>query len=364
VATAVVSDLHLGAARGDIARAGEARERLLEALAAADRIVLLGDVLELRERPVGEVLARARPFFEALGAAAAGRRVTIVPGNHDHALAEPWLSRLRLDGAVLGAEAEWRVAPGDGLAGRLAELMPAAELTLAYPGLRLRDDVYATHGHYLDLHLSVPRLETIAASAVRLASGRRAAPLRSAAEHEALLAPLYALGFGFAQGASPERLRRSGALSRSVFARAGDGRRGRRAAAVALAEVVIPAGVAALNRAGLGPFSADLSGEELRRAGLRAMGAVADGLRLDAAHVVFGHTHRPGPLPDDVAGEWRSPCGRRLWNSGSWVHEPVLLGGDARGSPYWPGTALYVPDEGEPALAAALAEVSLPGRSG
>ena len=44
--------------------------------------------------------------------------------------------------------------------------MPDVELTLAYPGLRLRPDVYATHGHYLDLHLTVPRLESIAASAM------------------------------------------------------------------------------------------------------------------------------------------------------------------------------------------------------
>ena len=92
--------------------------------------------------------------------------MVLVPGNHDHALAEPWLGRLRLEGRPLGPENEWRVEAGDGLAGRLSELLPEADVTLAYPGLFLRPDVYATHGHYLDLHLTVPRLESIAATAM------------------------------------------------------------------------------------------------------------------------------------------------------------------------------------------------------
>ncbi len=97
--TAIVSDLHLGAlGESDVARVPARRERLLHALAGADRVVLLGDVLELRHRPLAELLELVRPFFEEVGNVAAGRSVLIVPGNHDHALAEPWLARLRLRG--------------------------------------------------------------------------------------------------------------------------------------------------------------------------------------------------------------------------------------------------------------------------
>ena len=68
-----------------------------------------------------------------------------------------------------------------------------------------------------------------------------------------------------------------------------------------------PLAVAALNRAGLGPLRAEISGTELRRAGLRAMGEVAARLGLGESYVVFGHTHRSGPLPRDgrphAAGE-------------------------------------------------------------
>ena len=73
-----------------------------------------------------------------------------------------------------------------------------------------------------------------------------------------------------------------------------------------------PLTIAALNRLGIGPLKADLSGVELRRAGLRAMGEVVARLGIDARHVIFGHTHRSGPLPDDDAGEWRLAGGGQL----------------------------------------------------
>jgi hypothetical protein len=190
--TALISDLHLGAVGGaDVARRPEALERLVEALAPADRIVLLGDLLEMRERSVADLLDVTRPFFDGLADAAAGKRVTLVAGNHDHALAEPWLTRERLSADPLAAENEWGVEAGerDGPAGWIASRLSGAEVTIAYPGLRLRPDVYAVHGHYLDLHLTVPRLESIAASAMARMTGRGRDP-GSAAGYEAVLAPL------------------------------------------------------------------------------------------------------------------------------------------------------------------------------
>src|SRR5919107_2275954 len=116
--TAVVSDLHLGALGGaDVARDGDERDALVDAVKDADRRVLLGDVIELRERPLAESLEVARPVLEALGRALAGRTVVLVPGNHDHAFAEPWLAGLRLDAQALGTETEWQGGRGGGGAG-------------------------------------------------------------------------------------------------------------------------------------------------------------------------------------------------------------------------------------------------------
>src|SRR5919112_353568 len=72
--TALISDLHLGAVGGaDVARRPEAVERLVEALAPAERIVLLGDLLEMRERSVADLLDVTRPFFDRLAEAAASQ---------------------------------------------------------------------------------------------------------------------------------------------------------------------------------------------------------------------------------------------------------------------------------------------------
>ena len=369
--TAVVSDLHVGGLAGnDIAREGKPLAALVEAVAGADRLVLLGDVVELRERPLADALEVARPLIEALGDALKGRPVILVPGNHDHALAEPWLARLRLQGDELPSEAEWPVAGDDGAAGRIAGWMPGCEVTLAYPGLRLRPDVYATHGHYLDLHLTVPRLESIAASAMgRLTKLGRSADC--AADYETILAPLYAFYAGLAQGASAGALARGSSFSRTVWKRASDARapdapganpavpgsRAERVSAAAtrflLGRVTIPSAVAALNVLGLGPFRATLTGEELRRSGLEAMARVAEALSPGTEHVIFGHTHRPGPLPEDDGSEWITGSGTRLWNTGSWLRESAFLR-TGRKSPYWPGTVLDLVDDDPPRIQNAL----------
>ena len=367
--TAVVSDLHLGGLSGaDVARSGRPLDALAESVSDADRLILLGDIVELRERPLAQALEVARPVLERLGRAMAGRPVVIVPGNHDHALAEPWLARLRLAGDRLPAEAEWPVAPDDGAVGRISEWMPDVELTVAYPGLRLRDDVYATHGHYLDLHLTIPRLESIAASAMGRIT-KLGHDARSAADYETILAPLYAFYAGLAQGASAAALARGSSFSRTVWQWASDGRGAEnpappsepsaavaardRASAVAtrflLGRVTIPGAVAALNVLGLGPFRATLTGEELRRSGLDAMAHVAELLAPDTPHVIFGHTHRPGPLARDELTEWTTASGTRLWNCGSWLHEGAFVR-TGQDSPYLPGTVLTVDDDGPPSV--------------
>ena len=72
-------------------------------------------------------------------------------------------------------------------------MLQPASLDVVYPGLWLDDGVYATHGHYLDRHVTVPSFE-------RLGSGVLGRLLRAPAEaaaspddYEVALAPMYEL---------------------------------------------------------------------------------------------------------------------------------------------------------------------------
>ncbi|MGH2893447.1 MAG: hypothetical protein ACRDPM_09300, partial [Solirubrobacteraceae bacterium] len=109
-----------------------------------------------------------------------------------------------------------------------------------------------------------------------------------------------------------------------------------------------PLVIAALNRAGLGPLRAEVSGPALRRSGLRGMDQVCARLGGGADYVIFGHTHRAGPLAGDDPAEWVSAHGSRLINSGCWVHEPAFVGPDASQSPYRTGFCVVVEDTDPP----------------
>jgi predicted phosphodiesterase len=384
VRTVVVSDTHLGMARRrDLLRLPEPRSALAERVRGADHLVLLGDLLELREAPLREALADAEPLFRALGEAlGAAGRVTIVPGNHDHRLARSLIEARRLAGDPPGEAAprnrgpghllrnRWpgpllrpadgdasEAAPATGPLATLAAWLAPAELRLAYPGLWLRDDVYATHGHYLDCHVTIPTFERLAIAATTRAIGRPSPHAHDADDYEAAVGPLYDLTYSLAQGSTRGRQLLRGGRSATVWQRlaGSDGRR--RIGTRLLAATVLPAAVGALNLAGLGPLTADLSGPSLRRSALRAMATVARDLGVGAAHVVFGHTHRSGPWPRDDASEWTLPSGGSLINTGSWILEPAFLGRDPWESPYWPGTAVVVDDDAPPRLERLLDEL-------
>ncbi len=359
MATAIISDLHLGTVSGaDVARHPVVRQRLLEALAPADRVVLLGDALELRERPTAEVLDLARPLLEGLGEVTEGKQLVIVAGNHDHELVAPALDAARLDGATsLTAEATFDAAHSP-LVTRVATLMPGTEIVLAYPGIRLREDVYATHGHYLDLHLTVPRMECVLASALARFTGGRTQGAPPLEAYEAALSPLYAFAHSVVQGSPARAVTKGGNLSRDVWKRSNpDGERG--LAGLAMGKVAIPAAVAAINAAGLGPFRPDISSVELRRSGLRAMAEVVAATAVQADHVIFGHTHRAGPLDGEVEGWWL-PGGARLTNTGSWLYEAVFVDGSGPSNPYWPGRITWLGASGPPEQVGVLVDVDLP----
>ena len=164
--TLVVSDLHLGThTRRDVLRRPAALQSLLEGLSGVERLVLLGDAIELRHGPVRDALAAARDPLRRIGEALGeGAEVVVVPGNHDHHLAEPWLERRarRTAPPPLGVESavDWR--QWEALA-TIARWLAPAQVRAAYPGVWLRDDVYATHGHYCDRHTTVPMFERLAA---------------------------------------------------------------------------------------------------------------------------------------------------------------------------------------------------------
>jgi len=349
--TLVISDLHLGARTGiDVLRRRELREPLLRSLADAERVVVLGDLLELRQGPGREALAAARPFFEELGGAVGDREVVVVPGNHDHQLVAPWLERRGREPRGPPLRAEERIAPHDAspLAAQLAEWAAPARLEVAYPGVWLRDDVYATHGHYLDRHTTLPAYERIGAALVERLVRPLPDPLATPDDYEAILAPIYALLHEAAQYV-PEA---AGAAYNGATIRLWDSMRGdasrRRRARYALLAVGVPLAVAALNRAGLGPLHPDLSGRALRRASLEAMSEVVARLGIDARYVVFGHTHRAGPFAGDDPADWTTPAGTHLVNSGNWTYEPAFLTDTPNESPYWPGVCVAVEDAGPP----------------
>jgi hypothetical protein len=354
VRTAIVSDLHLGSAFGeDLLRDAAIRRTLLDEIGGADRLVLLGDVLELRELPLPAVIDAVKPFFEELGEVMAGRPVVLVPGNHDHRLAEPLLEEQALDEQPLGLEQT--AEPAGVAAGRIAGWLGGAELRIAYPGIWLRDDVYAMHGHYMDCHWRLPRLECIAAASVIRAFG----PLPESArpgDYERVLRPVYGLSFSLAQSGLARRATRPSERAwRTMAARDHASSRLRRAALRAAIAAGVPAAIWSVNRALRAEFATDLSAVSITRSGILATTELTRRLGLEAGHVITGHTHRGGPNEGDT--EWELPGGS-LHNSGSWVFASAFHRPGTPPGPYWPGTVTWLDEDGPPRRVRLLQERS------
>ena len=79
---------------------------------------------------------------------------------------------------------------------------------------------------------------------------------------------------------------------------------------------------------------------------------VVRGSRIGARYVLFGHTHRTGPLArDDRVGVDARPARTDLINTGCWVHERAFLGRGSRAdatSPYRAGFAVRLGESGPP----------------
>ena len=303
----------------------EALEALLDALDGVDRLVLLGDVVELLEGRPEQAMAAAEPVLRAVGARLGrGREVIVVPGNHDQALVRSWS---RVQGAYLAIDASVPVDATPLLA-RVTSWLTPASVRVHYPGVWLTERVWATHGHYLDRHL----LPEVAYGIARGLLGRLPRDGATPADYEQ------------AGGPSITRLEAllTNRLPRPLAALWDD-----------LVEVLRAATMPGIPRRLLGrriaPLTAMLLGAQARRASIPALGRVVHRLGVDAEWVVFGHVHRHGPLGGDDPSRWRGPGGRpRLANSGSWVYEPLLVHRAGPSHPYWPGGAILLQDAHDP----------------
>jgi UDP-2,3-diacylglucosamine pyrophosphatase LpxH len=339
VRTLLVSDLHLGSRLGrDVLRHPETLSVLLEALAGVDRLVLLGDTLELAEGRPRQALAAARPILEAIGARMGPERtIVLVPGNHDRALARTWA---RAQGDALAPDA---LVPQDSTA-LLAEVtgwLAPARVEVRTPGVWLNDRVWATHGHYLDRHLAPESAWGLRRAHVRRA--RRADPptVVGAAAYERSRRP---------RTTAESRLIR--ALPRPLATLVEDVAELLRAATIPSPRRLQPHRFAPLTRI--------LLGLQMQRASIPALAHATARVGVDADWVIFGHVHRSGPREADDPETWAAPGGRpRIANTGSWVYEPLLLHRGRPPHPYWPGGAVVVEDDDDPRAVGLLDDVDV-----
>lgn len=342
--TLLISDLHLGGRLNtDILRADAPRERLKERIAEVDRLVLLGDVLEFRHSPQRDALREGLPILTDLaGALRKGTEVVLVPGNHDWSLIEGWNAKRSFGPkAPLPLGLEQRISAHEASdAASAVEQAMGRSIELAYPGLWIDDGVFATHGHYLDVHALLPTVERLGAGALQRISGEKVPLSATPGDYERVLAPWYAF-----IGASVERLSAQNSTRRATTGARAYKNIMSKGASGRVLELGLRAGVAALNATGIGPLSAEISGQAMIASAMHAMDEVDARLRIGADHLIFGHCHRPGPLPEDDASAWLTRVGTKLINTGNWTYEPRFQASAGSDGAYWPGTAVIV-DEG------------------
>ena len=322
----MLSDLHLGSRlRHDVLTHQEPLNRLLEALEGIERLVLLGDVVELLEEPAGGAMDVAEPILRLIGRTlGVGREVIFVPGNHDRALVAGWIRRV---GAGLAPDSRVPLDATPELA-HVASWLAPSQVRVHYPGVWLAPGVWATHGHYLDRHL----LPEAAFGVTRGLLGRVPRPGALPIDYE------------LAGGPSLTHLEALviKVLPRPLAALADD-------VAELIRASTMPLGPRRLLRPGMARLTASVLGAQVRFASLPALSHVVGRLGVDAEWVLFGHVHRLGPLPDDLQTRWRGPQGRpHLLNTGSWVYEPLLVHNATAPHPYWPGGAVILEDDRVP----------------
>lgn len=326
--TLVVSDLHLGnRGRHDVLRLAEIRERLFAAVADAERLVLLGDTVELMHRQPHRSMIVAEPVLRALGQALGpDREVVVVPGNHDAPLLRSWALA---QGAQLQTSHPVPLTASPALE-LVASWLTPARVRVNYPGVWLGDRIWATHGHYLDHHL-------LPDSPFGL--------LRRAARDTRATSPM-----------EYERLHRYGRRSRESWPARLLARPGATVIQGAIERLrVLPQ---VMLDTGLAPVTAKLLDVQMRRSATPGMARVVRHLGIDADWVLFGHVHRRGPIGDETWPDGNGPGRPRLVNTGAWLYEPLLADRATAPHPYWPGGAVLLGDGETPRCVGLLDDVS------
>lgn len=300
--TLVISDIHLGQGGGiSVLTRPRPLAMLLDALDRHDRLVLLGDTVEMQEVHPAQSFPVAEPVLRAIAERLGPhKQVLLLPGNHDHALVREWAQA-----AGPGLARENVVPPNasESLA-RVVSWLGATRVEVHYPGVWLGDGVWATHGHYLNHYLRPM-------SSYGFRPPTAVAPATPAESEHVVEDP--ASEPHFRDGMLPERW-----LDRHWPTR-------------------------------LAPLSSFLLDRQMQRHALPAMVGVVQALDVEADWVIFGHVHRRGPRDRDDPARWSGEGGRpRLLNTGCWRYEPVVVRRlDAEAS-YWPGGAVSIGDDGIP----------------
>jgi Calcineurin-like phosphoesterase len=331
VRTLVISDLHVGQPGGtSVLERPKPLQILTERLADYDRLVLLGDTIELSEGHWSHSALTCAPILRRLGQSVG--KIVLLPGNHDHRLVQRWIQG---QGQQLEREA---IVPHDA-SPELAEMTgwlgaSGAEVEVRYPGVWLSETVWATHGHYLNHFLRPVASIGLLSKKCRSAPPMPMTPERF--EHIVYDEQRPELG----EGAPPRRWH----------------------------DRLLPSKIAPVLS-----WALDL---QVRRHALPAFGQAAAALGVAghttdargiaaprAEYAIFGHIHRFGPLPLDNPREWRTAASTgidlQLLNTGSWRYEPVLVALGDNQHPYWPGGSVEIGDDGVPRPVNLLAELSV-----
>ncbi len=344
--TAIVSDLHLGVASGeDVLRDPAVRRVLLEEIAGADRLVLLGDVVELRDLPVGPSLERARPFFEELGEALGERRGDARP-RQPRPPPRRAAARRALDRRQPAARARAPPRPATG--------PTAADRRVARAGAAARSPTPASGCARTSTRPTAttwtPTCSCRAPSAspspplIRL-SGPLPDPA-TPADYERVLRPIYGFAYGVAQvlprrppPPRPLRARLGGARRRT----SGDGHA--RAAARA-ARAGVPGRRSAASTACSAPTSsADVSAAAIFRTGVEAATEMATpprGRRRPRDH----RPHPPRRPARRAKPSGRSPAAAASTTPAAGSSPPPSTNPGTPPNPYWPGTVTWLEDDG------------------
>ena len=231
-------------------------------------------------------------------------------------------------------------------------------MQVAYPGVWLRDDVYAIHGHYSDLHATVPTFERLAAGAMARWVVTLPDDGATPDDYEAALAPLYAWMHALTQRSdhavvSAGRRRVGARVGRAGRPRPPRGGRCARRCWAPASRVAVAGDQRARHRPG-------------RRATSRAPGCAAAtcaaSARCCAGSTCARRTWSGGTRTAPARGrattstEWTTRAGGRIHNTGSWVYQPHFLSDAPNGSPYWPGTAVLIEESGPPELVRLLGD--------